>query len=245
MTHRDQIHGDVRFDPLAVALLNTEALQRLGRVYQLGYAHLIYRGGTHTRLSHVMGAMHVAGRLVDLLRENYIETTELPDGAIGPDDFLPSGTGKGIPDIRWDVLRHLVRWAALLHDVGHVPLGHTLEDEFDGIYTKHDHFASPRVPYLWHEVSPGLDSEIRQVFRTRNDLLPSSFRGLGIDGEQAWQAVMLICLHKEEVKDGGRTSFRDLLDADDESKVPFIRILRAAMKNTEGKVFFPYIGTTA
>jgi HD superfamily phosphohydrolase len=241
MTHRDQIHGDVRFDPLAVALLDTEALQRLGRVYQLGYAHLIYRGGTHTRLSHVMGAMHVAGRLVDLLRENYIETTELPGGAIRPDDFLPSGTGKGTPDVRWDVLRHLVRWAALLHDVGHVPLGHTLEDEFDGIYTKHDDFASPRIPHLWHEVSPGLDSEIRHVFRMRNDLLPSSFRSLGINGEQAWQAVMLICLHKEDVQDGGRTSFRDLLDAYDESKVPFVRILKAAMKNTEGKVFFPYM----
>src|SRR5260370_32015910 len=92
ITHRDQIHGDVRFDPLAVALLNTEALQRLGRVYQLGYAHLIYRGGTHTRLSHVMGPMHVAGRLVDLLRENYMETPRVPVAPIRPDDFLPSGT---------------------------------------------------------------------------------------------------------------------------------------------------------
>jgi HD superfamily phosphohydrolase len=241
MTHRDQIHGDVRFDPLAVALLNTEALQRLGRVYQLGYAHLIYRGGTHTRLSHVMGAMHVAGRLVDLLRENYVETTDLPRGAIKPDEFLPTGTSKGTADVRWDALRHLVRWAALLHDVGHVPLGHTLEDEFDGIYVKHDHFSSPRIPYLWYELSPGLDSEIRQVFRTRDDLLPSSFRVLGLDGEQAWQAVMLICLHKEDVKDGRRTSFRDLLDAEDETSIPFVRILKAAMKNTERKAFFPYM----
>jgi HD superfamily phosphohydrolase len=46
MTHRDQIHGDVFYDPMAVALLDSEALQRLGRVYQLGYGHLIYRGGT-------------------------------------------------------------------------------------------------------------------------------------------------------------------------------------------------------
>src|SRR5260370_42339128 len=128
ITHRDQIHGDVRFEPLAVALLNTEALQRLGRVYQLGYAHLVYRGGTHTRLSHVMGASHVAGRLVDLLRANYVETNDLPRGAIKPDEFLPKGSSKGTDDDRWDALRHLVRWAALLHDVGHVPLGHTLED---------------------------------------------------------------------------------------------------------------------
>jgi len=37
MTHRGQIHGDVRFDPLTGALLDMEAFQRLGRVYQLGY----------------------------------------------------------------------------------------------------------------------------------------------------------------------------------------------------------------
>jgi hypothetical protein len=50
LTHRDQIHGDIRYDPLAVALLETSPLQRLGRIYQLGYGHLVYRGGTHTRL---------------------------------------------------------------------------------------------------------------------------------------------------------------------------------------------------
>lgn len=91
MIHRDQVHGDVRFDPLAVALLNTEALQRLGRVYQLGYAHLIFRGGTHTRLSHVMGASHVAGKLVDIMRQNYADAIDLPNGAIKPEEFLPSG----------------------------------------------------------------------------------------------------------------------------------------------------------
>ncbi len=32
--HRDQIYGDVRYDPLAAALLDTQTLQRLGRIYQ-------------------------------------------------------------------------------------------------------------------------------------------------------------------------------------------------------------------
>src|SRR5438094_9988280 len=89
MVHRDQVHGDVKFDPMAVALLNTNALQRLGRVYQLGYGHLVYRGGTHTRLSHSMGAYETAGRLVDALRSNYERKAGRPQGAVGPDDFLP------------------------------------------------------------------------------------------------------------------------------------------------------------
>src|SRR5216684_7247684 len=100
ITHRDQIHGDVRFDSLAIALLNTPALQRLGRVYQLGYAHLVYRGGTHTRLSHVLGASHVAGQLVDLLRQNYLEAEESPRGAVDPEQFLPPGRGNAPPDVR-------------------------------------------------------------------------------------------------------------------------------------------------
>src|SRR6266851_4886091 len=106
ITHRDQVHGDVRFDSVAVALLNAPALRRLGRIYQLGYAHLVYRGGTHTRLSHVMGASHVAGQLVDLLRQNYLEA-DLPLGAVELDEFLPRGNGEGSRDDRWDVLRHL------------------------------------------------------------------------------------------------------------------------------------------
>src|SRR5580698_7774679 len=95
ITHRDQVHGDVRFDSLAVALLNTAPLQRLGRIYQLGYAHLVYRGGTHTRLAHVMGASQVAGQLVDLLRQNYLEVKDLPRGAVPRDEFLPRGQKAG------------------------------------------------------------------------------------------------------------------------------------------------------
>jgi HD superfamily phosphohydrolase len=240
ITHRDQVHGDVRFDSLAVALLNTAPLQRLGRIYQLGYAHLVFRGGTHTRLSHVMGSSHAASQLVDFLRQNYQEG-DLPLGAIEPEEFLPIGTKTAATlDDRWDVLRHLVRWAALLHDVGHVPLGHTLEDEFDGIYVKHDNFASKRIPHLWHEISPGEESEIRQVFE-QEELLPESFDALGINGEKAWQTVMLICLHKEDVKNGERRTFREIIETSDEKTIPFIKMLKAALTNTEGKTYLTYM----
>jgi HD superfamily phosphohydrolase len=241
VTHRDQVHGDVRFDLLAARLLNTAPLQRLGRVYQLGYAHLVYRGGTHTRLSHVMGAYHVAGKLVDLLRQNYTQIKEPPLGAIGPEEFLPKGkTSAGSLDDRWDVLRHLVQWAALLHDIGHVPLGHTLEDEFDDIYIKHDKFESPRMPYLWLETSPGRESEIRAAYR-QEDLLPESFRRLGVSGELAWQTTMLICLHREDTSGGARVPFKQLVEAIDDSSVIFGRILKAAMRAANDRLFFPYM----
>jgi HD superfamily phosphohydrolase len=75
-TYRDPIHRDARYDPLALALLDTEELQRLGRIYQLGYAHLVFRGGTHTRLSHALGAAHVAGQIIGQLRRTYLEAPE-------------------------------------------------------------------------------------------------------------------------------------------------------------------------
>lgn len=227
MTHRDEVHGDVTYDPLAVALLNTPVLQRLGRVYQLGFGHLVFRGGTHTRLSHVMGAYHVAGRLVDALDDNYAKGDARPEGALEPDAFLPrvaqnGGARQGTLDLdlrtradladRWVVLRHLVSWAALLHDIGHVPMGHTLEDEFEGIYAKHDDFSSPRLRHLWLSTVSGGVPDIVSVFQ-RTDLYPEAFERAGLrDWESVWGAVLLICTYKETFEeDGGRTPFAELL----------------------------------
>lgn len=230
LTHRDEIHGDVDYDPLAVALLNTPTLQRLGRVYQLGFGHLVYRGGTHTRLSHSMGTYATAGRLVAALRHNYESQAYPPRGAITADEFLPRASQATSPDLRldladppdstthlslrWTVLRHLVSWAALLHDVGHVPLGHTLEDEFEGIYEKHDRFSSPRLVHLWLGTPAGDDSDIRGVLR-RTELYPEAFHRLGLtNGDDVWATVFLICTWKEEVSNGRRTSFQEILRSD-------------------------------
>lgn len=217
--YRDEIHGDVILDPLAVALINTASLQRLGRIYQLGYTHLVYRGATHTRLSHVIGAYHIAGRFVDYLRENYRLMSRLPKGAARPADFLPqSANGAQVTEeSRWLVLRYLVQWAALLHDVGHIPLGHTLEDEFEGIFIPHDDFHSPRLSMLWW----GTDekpSDLRRVFEQSASVgtLPAEFGQLGINAELAYQVVMSICLFKEKRESGSPQdvyrSFEAILD---------------------------------
>jgi HD superfamily phosphohydrolase len=236
LTHRDEIHGDVDYDPLAVALLNTSPLQRLGRVYQLGYGHLVYRGGNHTRLSHSMGTYATAGRLVDALRHNYESRSRPPRGALDQDRFLPRGPKRNaragerqeltldvappgpapatdLPD-RWTVLRHLVCWAALLHDIGHVPLGHTLEDEFEGIYQRHDEFSSPRLKHLWFGDGTDMNAEIRAVL-LRSELYPEAFHRLRIvRGEDVWACVLLICTWKEKITDGRRTTFLEILRSD-------------------------------
>ncbi len=101
---RDPLWNNIRLDPDALAVLDTPAVQRLRYVRQLGHAFLVYPGATHTRFEHALGAYHLARRALVDLRER--------------------GELQAIPEL--DPLR--VRLAALLHDVGHYPFSHTLEE---------------------------------------------------------------------------------------------------------------------
>jgi HD superfamily phosphohydrolase len=253
--HRDEVHGDIRYDDLAEALLDTPQLQRLGRVYQLGFGHLVYRGGNHTRLSHAMGTYLTASGLARALQRNYEFDSALPEGAIRPQEFLPLRAGRAPdhPEVengreelqdRWTVLRHLVCWAALLHDIGHVPLGHTLEDEFDGIYERHDAITSPRLKRLWLDPS----SDIRKGLESTH-LYPEAFARVGItNGADVHLAVLLICTWKEKAEeDGKRETFQEILEAEkkrreEEGEDPGIADdLLQAVASLQSSLFHPFM----
>jgi HD superfamily phosphohydrolase len=93
----------VRVDELALELIDTPAFQRLRYVRQLGLAFYVYPGATHSRFEHALGTYHLARRTLGLLEER---------GDLG---------GLG------DECR-VVRAAALLHDIGHYPFSHALEE---------------------------------------------------------------------------------------------------------------------
>ncbi|MEM9292481.1 MAG: HD domain-containing protein [Acidobacteriota bacterium] len=113
-TVRDPIHGFIRADELETALISSRPMQRLRYVRQLGFTYLVFPGAEHSRFSHVLGAMELAGRVYDRLADS-------PEGRALD---LPRG-----PDAHQ---RRLVRAAALLHDVGHAPFSHSAESEFEG-----------------------------------------------------------------------------------------------------------------
>jgi HD superfamily phosphohydrolase len=115
---RDPLWNNIRLDPLALALLETPVVQRLRYVRQLGLAFLVYPGATHSRFEHALGAWHLAGLALRLLEER--------------------GALEGI-DAR---AQQIVRAAALLHDVGHYPFSHALEEI--GV-THHEQVAYPLI----------------------------------------------------------------------------------------------------
>jgi len=101
---RDPIWNNIRVDELTLQLVDTDVFQRLRYVRQLGLAFLVYPGATHSRFEHALGAYHLARTTLALLAER---------------------NGLGGADAEEQAI---IRAAALLHDVGHYPFSHALEE---------------------------------------------------------------------------------------------------------------------
>jgi HD superfamily phosphohydrolase len=128
-------------------LLQTPAVQRLRRIKQLGFSEFVYPGATHTRLSHVLGAMQMARRMLDVLQRN-------------------NAFGK-VEDLERQ--RSATLAAALLHDVGHGPYSHVFEEVCEALHIekKHETYTlefidAPPIQPLLKEA--GIYEETRRFF---------------------------------------------------------------------------------
>jgi uncharacterized protein len=115
---RDPLWNNIRVDPLALRLVDTPPFQRLRYVRQLGLAYLVYPGASHSRFEHALGAYHLAQRALSLFGERDLERDVGHDACV------------------------IVRCAALLHDIGHYPFSHALE-EIGALH--HEEVARPLV----------------------------------------------------------------------------------------------------
>lgn len=123
------IHDFVWFHPEEIEVIDHPAFQRLGGMHQLGLAHFVYRGATHRRLEHALGTVHTAQQIIEAVRDNCLGKTEHSER-----DQWCVGCQLSKYEARF------IRLAALLHDIGHVPFGHTFEDELH-LLNKHDERA--------------------------------------------------------------------------------------------------------
>lgn len=99
----DPIYGFITVpDPLILAIINHPYFLRLQRIRQLGLTSLVYTGALHTRFQHAIGAMHLTMKAVEVLKTKGVEITKDEE--------------RGV----------LI--AILLHDIGHGPFSHALEN---------------------------------------------------------------------------------------------------------------------
>ena len=129
---RDAVHGDIQLGSLEIEIIDTPEFQRLRGIKQLGTAYFVFPSALHTRFEHSLGTSWMAQRMIDAVRRGY--------------------------NMSHDEAR-LIRVAALLHDITHIPFGHTLEDE-RRVLPRHDK-DTDRVRYFLEEGNIGriLDRE--------------------------------------------------------------------------------------
>ena len=144
---RDPLWNNIRVDPLALRLVDSRAFQRLRYVRQLGLAYLVYPGASHSRFEHALGAYHLARRTLALLAERELTTALDPQSC------------------------RIVRYAALLHDIGHYPFSHALE-EIGALH--HEEVARPLLmegaiaDTLRAELGPEAPARIMDLIRGRS-----------------------------------------------------------------------------
>ena len=100
----DPVYGFITIDhPLILQIISHPWYQRLRNIHQMAFAHLVYPGAVHSRLHHSLGAYHLMCTALTELKSKGIEIT-------GEEEL-----GAKV--------------AILLHDIGHGPFSHALENE--------------------------------------------------------------------------------------------------------------------
>ncbi len=151
---RDPLWNNIRVDALALRLVDTPAFQRLRYVRQLGLAYLVYPGASHSRFEHALGTYHLTRRTLSLLDER---------GVLRPADRAGCA---------------VVRVAALLHDIGHYPFSHALE-EIGALH--HEEVARALIgsgvvaEILCESLGDGAPARVIDLIRGRSD---SALQGL-------------------------------------------------------------------
>lgn len=98
----DPVYGFISIPSgLVFSLIEHPWFQRLRYIKQLGMTHLVYPGALHTRFHHALGAMHLMCMAIETLRNKGHHISEEEEEA--------------------------VIIAILLHDIGHGPFSHALE----------------------------------------------------------------------------------------------------------------------
>lgn len=164
-TIRIAVTGDVLLTAAEAAVIDASDFQRLRGVRQLGTVNLVFPTALHTRFDHSLGTLAKADEMVLAIAKN----------------AKSSDTERGISMTQ----RKLARMYALLHDIPHVPFGHTIEDELK-LFLRHDKNPSRITRFL------GPDSEIASIVK-------------GFESPAFYDRLMAIYLWEEDARERGES----------------------------------------
>lgn len=149
----DPVFGFINIpEGLIYCIVSHPILQRLTRIKQLGLSFVVYPGAQHTRFQHSLGSFYLMSEAITQLRaKGHDITTEEAEGALA---------------------------AILLHDVGHGPFSHVLEDTIvKGV--KHEEISLMLMEKMNRELNGQLDIAMR-IFK---DEYPKKFLHQLVSGQ--------------------------------------------------------------
>ncbi len=147
-TVRDVIHNYIYFTLPSKEgeiserdIIDSEWVQRLRQIFQLQSAWLIYPNAIHTRFQHSLGVMQFAGDMAYHLYPMFKK--------VFPKEYIPKER---------NYVEEIFRIAGLLHDIGHGPFGHLLDE----VYT-HKKYKKTHEDIAAVIIEKELGSQISQI----------------------------------------------------------------------------------
>jgi uncharacterized protein len=149
----DPVYGFITIDhPLILKLISHPWYQRLRNIHQMAFAHLVYPGAVHSRLHHSLGAYHLMCTALGELKSKGVEIT--PDEELG------------------------AKAAILLHDIGHGPFSHALENEL----IKDVHHETISL-LLMHKINEEMNGQLNTAISIFTNKYPKKFLHQLVSGQ--------------------------------------------------------------
>lgn len=185
---------DLRATILEMAMIDTRIMQRLRNTKQLGNSNVSYPTADHSRFAHSLGVLYWCTKILTSLNDNHNAIDNKPL-LKKMNDYVKSYLKEKLSYIdnkifeKEDFLgvtwfEQLVRLYALLHDITHIPYGHTLEDQAN-LFERHDDdlkrlcfvfdMLKKEVHKSYHFEDKQYENELLQIATEYIDLVQSIF----------------------------------------------------------------------
>jgi len=149
----DPVYGFITIDDeLILKIIAHPYYQRLRRIHQMAMALLVYPGAVHTRLHHSLGAYHLMRNALHELKNKGVEITQSEEQG--------------------------AKIAILLHDIGHGPFSHALENV---LLEKMHHEAISLM--LMKELNKQFDGQLQMALDIFTNEYPKKFLHQLVSGQ--------------------------------------------------------------